>query len=468
MATEETALLEKKLAYQRRHVWDHLDAGQREAALSLAEPYKAFLGQAKTEREAVRLIHSQARQYGFRAPGEAEKSRKLMFSFMNKAAALAVLGRRPLAEGLRLAVCHIDAPRLDLKLHPLYEEAELALLKTHYYGGVKKYQWLSRPLALHGRVIRADGEILDLALGEGVDEPVFTIADLLPHLAAKVQADKKVSEAFSGEKLNLIAASLPLDDQEATERFKLALLSLLHQRYGLTEEDFLAAEFEAVPAGPARDVGLDAGLVGGYAQDDRASAFAMLHAICGVEEPEYTSVALFLDKEEIGSEGATGAKAHILDHLAADLIGAAGGRPTWNEARLILKNTQAISADGTAALDPDYPEVHEKMNAALMGHGPCVNKYTGHRGKYNASDASAEYMAWFRNLLNRERVVWQAGVMGRVDEGGGGTVAKHLGEYGMEILDFGLPILDMHSPFEISSKLDMYMFARALTAFYTK
>ncbi|MBW2060662.1 MAG: aminopeptidase [Deltaproteobacteria bacterium] len=458
--------LEKELKFKSTLVWDRLKPVERKAALKLAEDYKTFLDAGKTEREAVREIEIRAKAGGFRAISARKKPGRVYVAFMDKTMALAVPGQRPLTEGLRLIVSHIDAPRLDLKQHPLYEEVDLVLLKTHYYGGIKKHQWLSRPLALHGRVIKADGSALDLVLGEDDADPVFTIADLLPHLARKVQAEKKVSDAFPGEKLNLLVGSLPLGDDEVKERFKLAVLEILRQRWGLIEEDFLSAEFEAVPAGRARDVGLDSSLIGSYGQDDRVCAFTSLAALLDVKQPAYTCLALFMDKEEIGSDGATGAKSRFFEDFLADLFVISGLTPTSAVLRKALMNTRAISADVTGALDPDFQEVHEKMNAARIGYGPCVTKYTGSRGKYGASDASAEYLGWLRQVFNRNRIIWQAGELGKVDEGGGGTVARFLAEHGMEIVDCGPPLLDMHSPFEIASKADVYMTRQAYQAFY--
>lgn len=458
--------LEKELKFKSTLVWDRLKPVERKAALKLAEDYKAFLDAGKTEREAVREIEARAKAGGFRAISARKKPGRVYVAFMDKTMALAVPGQRSLTEGLRLIVSHIDAPRLDLKQHPLYEEVDLVLLKTHYYGGIKKHQWLSRPLALHGRVIKADGSALDLVLGEDDGDPVLTIADLLPHLARKVQAEKKVSDAFPGEKLNLLVGSLPLGDDEVKERFKLAVLEILRQRWGLIEEDFLSAEFEVVPAGRARDVGLDSSLIGSYGQDDRVCAFTSLAALLDVKQPAYTCLALFMDKEEIGSDGATGAKSRFFEDFLADLFVISGQTPTSAALRKTLMNTRAISADVTGALDPDFQEVHEKMNAARIGYGPCVTKYTGSRGKYGASDASAEYLGWLRQVFNRNRIIWQAGELGKVDEGGGGTVARFLAEHGMEIVDCGPPLLDMHSPFEIASKADVYMTRQAYQAFY--
>jgi aspartyl aminopeptidase len=467
MTKTEIKKLEKELKFKPSLVWDKLKPRQRQAVPKLSDDYKVFLDTAKTEREAVREIEMRAERAGFRPISTRRKFGPVYASFMGKTMALAVPGRKPITEGMRLIVSHIDAPRLDLKQHPLYEEAELVFLKTHYYGGIKKYQWLSRPLALHGRVIKADGSSLDLVVGEANDDPVLTISDLLPHLAGKVQAGKKVSEAFPAEKLNLLVGSLPLGDEDVQERFKLAVLDLLKKRWGLVEEDFLSAEFEAVPAGRARDVGLDRSLIGGYGQDDRICAYTSLEALFGVKKPEFTCVALFMDKEEIGSDGATGAKSQFFESFVLDLLELSGENPTTHSLRKTLIKTRAISADVTGALDPDYQEVHEKRNAARLGYGPCVNKYTGSRGKYGASDASAEYLGWLRQVFSSNNIIWQAAELGKVDEGGGGTVAKDFAQRGMEIVDCGPALLDVHSPFEISSKADLYMTTQAYQAFYT-
>jgi len=458
--------LEKRLKYQPDLVWDKLGAAERQAVMSAAEDYKNFLNAAKTEREAVRAVVTKAEAAGFKPLAEGGPGDRRLRTMMDKVAVLAVTGRRPLTEGLRLIIAHIDAPRLDLKPRPLYEEVDLALLKTHYYGGIKKYQWLSRPLALHGRVIKDDGRAVDLVIGEDENDPVFTVADLLPHLARKVQTDKKVSEAFPGEKLNLLAGSLPLGDNEVKERFKLALLDILDRRWGLSEADFLSAEFEAVPAGRARDVGLDRGLIGAYGQDDRICAYAALTALLEIKNPAYTCLALFVDKEEIGSEGATGAKSRFLETFVADLLEKSGRSPSSAALRQVLMKTKAMSGDVNGALDPDYQEVHEKMNAARLGYGPCLSKYTGSGGKYHSSEASAEYLGWLRGVFKRARVVWQSGLLGKVDEGGGGTVAMFLAEHGMEVVDCGPALLAMHAPFEISSKADLYMTIKAYRAFF--
>lgn len=466
MTNAEIKKLEKELKYKPTFVWDKLKPKERQEAFALAEDYKAFLNAAKTEREAVREIEARVAAAGFRPLARQKKPGPLFSSLMGKATALAVPGKRPPSEGFRLIVSHIDCPRLDLKQNPLYEEVELALLKTHYYGGIKKYQWMSQPLALHGRVVKADGRLVDIVIGEADDDPVMTIADLLPHLAQKVQAEKKVNEAFPAEKLNLLVGSLPLGGEQVKERFKLAVLDLLQKKWGLIEADFMSAEFEAVPAGRARDVGLDRSLIGAYGQDDRACAYTSLSALLETQSPAYTCVALFMDKEETGSDGATSASSHFFETFVVDLLALAGQEPSLMAVRKALLATRALSADGNAALDPNYQEVHEPRNAGRLGYGPCLTKYTGSRGKYGASDASAEYVGWVRQVFQRRGIIWQAAELGKVDEGGGGTVALHFAKHGLEIVDLGPALLDMHSPFEVSSKADIYMTRQAFQAFY--
>ena len=459
--------LEKALASKPVLVWDTLKPEEPRAVEAAADDFKRFLNASKTEREAVREIVGRAEAAGFKSEKNGAPGEKCYATRMGKVVALTVNGRAPLTDGLRLIVSHIDAPRLDLKPRPLYEDVDLAFLKTHYYGGIKKYQWLSRPLALHGHVVKADGRVVDIVIGERDDEPVLTIADLLPHLARKVQSSKKVNEAFPGEKLNLIVGSIPYGDDEVKSRFKLAVLNLLHERWGLVEDDFISAEFEAVPAGPARDVGLDRSLIGGYGQDDRICAFSGLSALLKVRNPLHTCMALCVDKEEIGSDGATGAKSRFVEDFISDLLERNGIPPTAATVRKTLMNTKAMSADVEGALDPDYQEVHEKMNAARLGYGPCLTRYTGGGGKYGASEASAELMGWLRGVFKKQRIVWQSSLLGRIDEGGGGTVAMFLAEYGLEIVDCGPALLAMHAPFEISSKTDLYMTVKAYQAFYT-
>lgn len=465
MKKKEIERISQRLISKPKLVWDAINKKEKEKVFNFDKEYQIFLNNAKTEREAVNLISDIALKNGFSLNPPSTYPIRMMKTFQGKLIALSISGKKPINEGINLIVSHLDSPRLDLKQHPLYEEVDLAFMKTHYYGGIKKFQWLTRPLAIHGRVISSDGSYLDIVVGEDDSDPVFTVADILPHLAKKVQNDKKVSDAFVGEKLNLMVGSLPFGDKDTKDRFKLAILNLLNERFGLIEEDLISAELEVVPAGKARDVGWDRGLTGAYGHDDRSCVFASLKAMIDIKNPQKTTLVLFVDKEEIGSDGATGAKSRFLENVLADLMIANGKEPLYHEIHKILMNSRAISADGNGALDPDFQDVHEKRNAARLGYGTCLTKFTGSGGKYGASDANAEYVGWLRNLFNKKKVVWQTGELGKVDEGGGGTVAKFLALYGMEIIDCGPPVLSMHSPFEIVHKGDIYMTYRGCRAF---
>lgn len=462
---KEIKRLREQLEYKSRLVWDVISSAEKKRVFALSQAYKKFLDRAKTEREAVTAIRETALDRGFTEKPKPGSSKPFIRVFHNKSLALVRPGKGTLEGGVRLIVSHIDAPRLDLKQKPLYEETDLTFLKTHYYGGVKKFQWLARPLALHGRIIRTDGEIIDLAVGEDGDDPVFTILDLLPHLARRAQYEKRLGVAIPGEKLNLIVGSLPYGNEETKDRFKLAVLDYLHRTYGLVEEDLISAELEVVPAEKARDVGWDRALVGAYGQDDRICAFSSLMAMLDMAQSDRPAVVFFVDKEEIGSEGATGAKSKFLESVIGDLMISMGVGAEDRRLFDVLSSSRALSGDVTGALDPDYQEVHEKRNAARMGYGVCLSKFTGHGGKVGANDANAEYMGWLRTLFNRKKVVWQTGELGKVDVGGGGTVSKFLAVYGMEIVDCGPAVLSMHSPFEIAHKGDIHMTYKGYKAF---
>jgi len=438
------------LAHKPRSGWDMLQG--REARIdAYAKEYIRFLSEVKTEREAVSFIRDRA----------SRDKNILTIDNRGKALALCRTGSRPLEGGIRIVVAHLDSPRLDLKANPLYEDTELAMLKTHYYGGIKKYQWLARPLAIHGVVVKGDGTMVDIVIGEDEAEPCFTIEDLLPHLAGKAQYGKKIEDAFVAEKLNLICGSRP-DLKSKDEKVKGQILTLLNRKYGIVEQDFTSADIEVVPAGRAREVGFDRSLIGAYGQDDRVCSWAAFSALFAARKVPYTTIVLLVDKEEIGSDGNTGAKSIFLEEVLWTL--AARLKQDIRPAR-VLYRSRAISGDANGALDPDYPEVHEKNNAARMGYGLCVTKFTGSRGKAGSSEAHAEYMGWIRNILNRKEIPWQTGELGKVDEGGGGTVAKFLAEYGMDIVDAGPPLLSMHAPFELSSKVDVYATYLAYRAF---
>lgn len=447
-------------------VWDTLNKKDKVQVFSFTDTYKAFLNQCKTEREAVVYMVNEARKKGFvDIRTEKSKTGQYYSVYKDKMIALAVLGTKPALDGFRIIGSHIDSPRLDLKQNPLYEDVDLALMKTHYYGGIKKYHWLARPLALHGSVLVKGGKRIDLVIGETDTDPVFSISDLLPHLA-KNQTGKKLSEVFEGEKLNILVGSLPIGDDKVKERFKLAILHILYDRYKITESDFVSAEIELVPAGSARDVGFDQSLIGSYGQDDRVCAFTSFHALLETTKPIHTAVSLFFDKEEIGSEGNTGAKSRFFEDFMSDVIDKQ--EKTINERilRKALIQSQMLSADVNAAIEPDYQDVHDKRNAAKIGYGVCVTKFTGTGGKSGSSDASAEFMGTIRDLFDSNNIVWQTGELGKVDQGGGGTIAKFLAAYGMDIVDCGPALLSMHSPFELSSKADVFMTYKAYKSFY--
>ncbi len=468
LSKSEWKRLEKGLCRPKRPVWPRLSAKDRKEAFLYANSYREFIDRAKTERESVKAIRDLAQKMGFMPVREAKaEDRRLLWTFKAKAAALAVIGKAPISEEIRIIASHIDSPRLDLKQNPLYEEEEMAFLKTHYYGGIKKFHWVARPLAIHGLVVKGDGSTVPIELGEGPDDPVFTINDILPHLAHKVQTEKKVSEAVPAEKLNVLIGGIPLlGPEDVKDAVRLRILKALNERYGLVEEDLISAELEVVPAGPSRDVGLDRAFVGAYGQDDRSCAYACLNSILGLEVPPVTAIALFLDKEEIGSDGNTGAKSSFFEAVVYDIMRHCGSPIKAKGLVDIFMVSKAISADVTAGIDPNYKEVHEERNDALIGHGICITKYTGSRGKYSANDAHAEYVNWLRRIWNSSGILWQAGEMGKVDEGGGGTVAKYFAQRGIDIIDAGPPLLNMHSPFEIAHKADLFMSARAYKAFY--
>lgn len=448
-----------------QNCWTVLSPGEKEAVHKFSRQYLNFLNQSKTEREAVDYIYGLACQAGFiplEECSELKPGQKVVMQAKGKVCALIIIGQDSMEEGINIVASHIDSPRLDLKARPLYEEEGLAWLKTHYYGGIKKYQWLAIPLALHGVVIKKNGEKVSIAIGEKAEDPVLTIADLLPHLA-KEQMEKKMSEAISGEGLNALVGSIPLDG-ESKNPVKNYIMQLLRDRYGIEEEDFTSAELELVPAFPAREVGLDGSLIGGYGQDDRVSAFASLQAALEVANPSRTVLCLFADKEEIGSVGNTGLHSLLIENLLTEILHRAG-ITSYLGLRRCLAKSHALSADVNAAVDPNYPEVFEKRNCSFLSRGVVLTKYTGSRGKAESSDANPEFMGQIRKLFEEAGVCWQVGELGKVDIGGGGTVAQYLAYYGMEVLDCGVAVMGMHSPFEIVSKADLYMSFKAYRAF---
>lgn len=441
--------------------WKNKSKEEIEHIFAFCEEYKTFLNRAKTEREAVTCIKEHLIQHGFK---EETHGRKVFRINRGKEVIAFSRGNLSPEEGFNIIVAHIDAPRLDLKQNPLYEDVGLAMLRTHYYGGIKKYQWVAIPLALHGVIVKADGTSIHIAVGEGSDDPVFVIDDLLPHLSRKVQDEKKLSEAIEGEKLTLLFGSMPLAGEEK-EAVKKYILQVLNEKYTIVEDDFISAEIEIVPAFKARDVGIDQSMIGAYGQDDRACAFTLLKALCDTNNQQSPCIAIFTDKEEVGSEGNTGLKSNFFQIFLHDILTGMNMKNDEAFMRKILFFSRALSADVNGAFNPTFQDVHEKQNACYLGCGVCISKFTGHGGKVGASDAHAEYVGEIRRLLNKEGVIWQTGELGKIDEGGGGTVAKFLAIYGMDIIDCGTPLLTMHSPFEVSSKLDIYETYRAFKAF---
>ena len=456
-ALREQLLLLKKNGY---HVEEE-DIVDR--AFEFSKGYMEFVDAAKTEREAVEYAVAAAENAGFTAfkSGDALKpGRKIYYVNRNKAIILAVIGTESLSKGVRIAAAHIDSPRLDLKPVPLFEISELAFFKTHYYGGIKKYQWTAIPLAIHGRVVRKDGSFVDIKLGEEVGEPQFCVTDLLPHLARE-QMKQPLTKAIEGENLNILIGSRPFKKGEASDLVKLNIMRLLHEKYNIVEADFLSAELELVPAFKSSDVGFDRSMIGAYGHDDRVCAYPSLLAVLGNEAPQNTIVTVLADKEETGSEGNTGLHSSYLEYFLADLAAAQG-----LDVRTVLSNSVCLSADVNAAYDPTYPSVYEINNSCFLNNGVVVTKYTGSGGKGDTSDASAEMMAQIRALLDSQKILWQTGELGKVDAGGGGTVAKYIANLDVDVVDVGVPVLSMHSPFEVVSKLDLFMAYRAFDAFF--
>lgn len=454
------------LRNEYKNAWEMISGSEKEEVMNYCEGYKKFLDKGKTERACTSFVLQEARKNGFVPFDEAagiKPGDKIYFENKGKGAALFVIGSEPLEKGMNIVGAHIDAPRLDLKPMPLYEDSDVALFKTHYYGGVKKYQWTCLPLSLHGIVVMADGSKVDIAIGEDESDPVFYISDLLIHLS-KDQLSKKASEVITGEGLNVLAGSIPIKDENDKSSVKLNVLRLLNEKYGITEEDFVSAEIQVVPAGRARDVGFDRSMIAAYGHDDRVCAYAALSAIMKMESPEKTAVALFVDKEEIGSVGNTGMESRFFENAVAELICLEGD---YSEIKLkrAFARSKAISADVTAGFDPNFPEVMDKMNSAYIGRGLVISKYTGSRGKSGCNDANAEFVALLRRIFNENSVVWQTGELGKVDQGGGGTIAYILANYGAEVVDCGVALFGMHAPYELASKVDAYMASKGYEAF---
>ncbi len=451
----------EKLFSSAKNGYDKMAAEEKANMDEYCEKYKDFLNQGRTERECAQRAIALAKEHGFveyHRGMDLKPGDKIYSCNRGKSVMLAVMGERPLSEGCQIAAAHIDSPRLDMKPNPLYEDGEMAYFKTHYYGGLRKYQWVTIPLELHGVVALTDGTVVSVALGSG-NEPKFVITDLLPHLGAD-QSKKPLGEAIPGESLNILLGSCPIEG-EGSDRVKLQIMEKLFERYGITEDDFASAELEAVPALPVTDIGLDASLIGSYGHDDRVCGYAALQAILDIQQPKKTAICMLADKEEIGSMGVTGMQSAAFDTFVHDLCESQDVR-----LRECYENAFCLSADVTAAYDPNFPEVFEKRNSARVNYGIGICKYTGARGKSSASDASAETVAYVRNILDRANVVWQISELGKVDAGGGGTVAMYMANRNIETLDAGVPVLSMHAPFEVVSKLDCYMTYRGCKAIF--
>lgn len=456
---------------ERENVWLKYGEEERKTVFELAEQYRRFISQAKTERECVQEAVKLARAAGYRsleevaAAGETLTAGDRVYAVcMGKSLALFQIGEEPLEMGMNLLGAHIDSPRLDLKQNPLYEDTEQALLDTHYYGGVKKYQWVALPLALHGVVAKKDGSVQQVVIGEADTDPVVGISDLLVHLAGE-QMEKKARVVIEGEDLNVLVGSCPEKGKKDEKKLvKKNILSILQEKYGMEEEDFLSAEIEVVPAGPARDFGLDRSMIMGYGQDDRICAYTSLMAMLEAGHLRKTGVCLLVDKEEIGSVGATGMKSRFFENTVAEVMGLCGQYSELG-VRRALARSRMLSSDVSAAYDPNYSSVFEKKNTAYLGKGLVFNKYTGSRGKSGSNDASAEYLAAVRRVMDKNQVAWQTAELGKVDAGGGGTIAYIMANYGMEVIDSGIAVLNMHAPWEIGSKADIYEAKKGYAAF---
>ena len=459
---------------ERNNAWDAYPGNKKQEVYDFAENYRVFLSENKTERECVRTFVAQAKEAGFISLEEAvakgstlKPGDKVYADHMGKSLALFVIGNAPISEGMNILGAHIDSPRLDLKQNPMYEDNDMVLLDTHYYGGVKKYQWVTLPLALHGVVAKKDGTVVEINIGEQASDPVVGVSDLLIHLAGE-QLEKKGNKVVEGENLDVLIGNLPADqtdeEKSAKERVKAQILELLKQQYEIEEEDFLSAEIEVVPAGAARDYGLDRSMIMGYGHDDRVCAYPSFEAILQMETPERTSVCLLVDKEEIGSVGATGMHSRFFENMVAEVLDRCGAYSDL-ALRRALQHSRMLSSDVSAAYDPNYPSVSEKKNAAYFGRGIVFNKYTGSRGKSGSNDANAEYIARLRRIFDDHGVAFQTSELGKVDQGGGGTIAYILANYGMEVIDSGVAVLNMHAPWEIISKVDLYEAYKGYVAF---
>ena len=459
---------------ERPNAWKNYDQNTKDDVFAFAEEYRKFISKCKTERECVAELKKIAKQAGFVDMQDVINSGKKLHAGnrvfadnRGKNLALFIIGRSPISAGMNILGAHIDSPRLDLKQNPMYEDTDMAMLDTHYYGGFKKYQWVTLPLALHGVVAKKDGSVISINVGESPDDPVLGVSDLLIHLSAE-QLDKKAAKVIEGESLDLLVGSIPLigkeGDKDIKDPVKANILAILKEKYDFEEEDLLSAEIEVVPAGPARDYGLDRSMIMGYGHDDRSCAYPSFAAMLEISVPQKTSVCLLIEKEEIGSVGATGMESRFFENITAEVMNACGEYSEMN-LRRALQNSSALSSDVNAAFDPNYPSVMEKKNASFFGRGLVFSKFTGSRGKVGSNDASAEFVAFMRKIMDNANVFYQTAELGKVDVGGGGSIAYMLGNYNMNVIDSGVAVLNMHAPWEIISKADLYEAKKGYIAF---
>lgn len=466
MTLEKKKQLEKKYEY----AWNKYSKEDLEKVFELNDRYIEFMSKCKTERECINEFITLAEKAGYRnlediikENGSLKAGDKVYANNMGKTLAMFIIGSEELENGMGILGAHVDSPRLDLKQNPLYEDTDLALLDTHYYGGIKKYQWVTLPLAIHGVMVKKDGTVVNVVIGEDINDPVVGISDLLVHLSAD-QLQKKLAKGIEGEDLNILVGSMPIEDKEAKSRVKQNILKILNEKYDIDEEDFVSAEIEVVPAGPARHYGLDKSMVMAYGHDDRVCSFTSFEAMLKIDNPSKTCVTLLVDKEEVGSIGATGMHSRFFENTVAEVMNLCGNYSEL-KVRRALSNSKMLSSDVSAAYDPNYPSVMEKRNCAYFGKGIVFNKYTGARGKSGCNDANPEYIAQIRAMMEKHNVSWQTAELGKVDQGGGGTIAYILAEYGMEVIDCGVAVQNMHAPWEVVSKADVYETMRGYHAF---
>lgn len=463
---ENDKIIKEKLCNNKKCGWNEVDALERNKIFSFAEEYMSFMNKSKTEREATKTVLSMLKENGFKDINDMDSLKygdRVYYINRNKSVFIAVIGKEVLENGLNLVGAHIDSPRLDLKPNPIYEDNGLTYFKTHYYGGIKKYQWTTIPLAIHGTVVKTNGEKIDIEIGEKDSDPIFTITDLLPHLATD-QMNKKLSNAIEGEDLNLLIGSIPYSVDSGS---KINILNILNQKYGITEKDFLSSEIELVPAFKARSLGFDESMVAAYGQDDKVCSFASLKSILDIRENSKTCVCILSDKEEIGSVGNTGMASNAFNYFISLLLDKKGENMP-NMIDKVFMNSKMLSADVDAGFDPIYKNVSEINNASKIGYGVVLNKYTGSRGKSGASDANAEFMAYVRNILEENNIKYQVSELGKVDIGGGGTIAYILADKGIEVVDCGIGVLSMHAPYEVTSKYDIYSAYKTYLNFFRK